>query len=71
MHDQAGRLVQHDQVGILVQDGERDGLRRGEGGNRSGLLQAVACPDADRFGRIADHVPVPQHRRFQHQGLDA
>ncbi len=44
MHDQAGRLVQHQQVRVLEQDRERHRLRLRAGGDRRGRLQRVGQP---------------------------
>ena len=52
MHDQPGGLVEHDQVGVLVEDGERDRLRLGRGGR--GRRQVEDC----RWRRAGPARPV-------------
>ena len=54
--DQAGRLVEHDQVAVLEQDGQRDVLRQGDRGDRGGDARCGRCcrggspPTASRIG---------------------
>ena len=58
MHHQARRLVEHQQVGIFVEDGKRNGLRQRYRGNRGRRRQAVERAGADGFGGGADGAAV-------------
>ena len=51
--DQPGRLVEHDQVGVLIQDGQRDRLRLRRGRRRRRQMQRVGGAGAHRLGGLA------------------
>ena len=71
MDDHAGRLVDDDQVGILVQNLQRDVLSDGAGVTDRRKAQNIGCAGADRGGRVAGHLPVLGHRAVEDQRLDA
>ena len=55
MHDETGRLVEHDQVGVLVKDGEGDRLRLGRGRRGRRQVEHVGGARPHRLGRFAEH----------------
>ena len=71
MHDEARGLVQHDQVGILEQDGQGNVLRLRRGGRRRRDVQAVERAGAHRFGRVLDQEAVAARLAGLDQCLDA
>ena len=58
MHHKAGGLVQHDQVGILVQNLQRDILGQGLDLCRRGQAQAVNLPFGNLGLAIGHRHPV-------------
>ena len=70
MHDKAGRLVEHDEIGVLVEDRQRDvlGLRHGRRGLRH--RESIGRAGLHGFGGIAHgHAPASCHP-VQDQVLD-
>ena len=60
MHGHAGRLVDHDQMGVLEQDGEGDVLRLGDGGDDCWQGDGIeAGQGLGRGGR--DGLAIPGH----------
>ncbi len=58
--DEAGGLVQHDEVAVFVQDGEGDGLGLGGGVDDVRRGEFVGAAGADRVGRLGDENAVPR-----------
>ena len=71
MHHQPGRLVEHDQVGVLIQDIERNALGCWTCGDQGRGLHGETGAGPYRLGRIVQGHVVAQHRPFLHEGLDA
>ena len=70
MDDEPRRLVEHDEVGILVEDGERDVLRLRGGGDGFRHCQGIGHAGLHGFGRVAHgHVTASCHP-VQDQVLD-
>ncbi len=71
MHDQPGRLVEHDQVIILEQyfEGNVFGLRRGR--DRRGQRDSKTLSGADGFGGFGELHIIPPDMAFLDEGLDA
>ncbi len=71
MHDQPGGLVQHDEMAVLEQDGEGDGLRLGDGADRVGRGDGIGGAGADRVGGLGEQRAVTRGVAGFDQGLDA
>lgn len=71
MHDQPCRLVQHDQVRILMQDGQRNILRLGQGRDGRRDIKRVKRAGANGLGGFPQGVTIPAGMAFDDQGLDA
>lgn len=70
MHDQPGRLVQHNEMRVLVQDGQGDRLSLRRGRFRRRDVQAVASARTHRLGRVGDRLAVPPRLPGLDQRLD-
>ena len=69
--DEAGRLVEHDQVGVLVQDHERYGLGQRDRWLHGRRLDREGVPGMDRVRRVAHRGAAQLDRSRLDQGLDA
>ena len=71
MDDQSSRFVEDDEVGVLVQDGQVNGLSGGCGGYEGGCGQGVTDAGPHKVGRVEVRVAVACGEAFVDQGLDA
>ena len=71
MHDQPGRLVDDDQMLVLVGDAERHGLGARLGGLGLGHLHLVALPGFDPAARLSYCRAGEPHLACADQRLDA
>ena len=68
MHHEAGRLVDHDDLAVLIYDVERDVLRlRHRLASGGGTLTLMRVARIDAIARIADRAPADRDRAFQNQ----
>ena len=70
VHGDARRLVDDDQVGVFVEDGERDVLRQGDGRRRWGDIETVG-PRLSFRRAVDDRNTVAGHPAFSDQRLNA
>ena len=71
VHHQPSGLVEHDQIGILVQDRERDALGSGRGGQGRWQVEDISGTWTDLFGRFLEHRAVAPDLPLFDQRLDA
>ena len=71
MHDQPSRLVEHDQVAVLIQYGKVDRLRLGLCRHRRGWIEPVDGAGPHRVGRLAHHMVAAPYPPLVDQRLDA
>jgi hypothetical protein len=71
MHHEAGRLVDHDQLGVLVDNGKLDGFGPGRGVRRRGHPQGDRGARVDAVSRIADRSAIDRDFAGQDQGFQA
>ena len=72
MHHQPSRLIEHQQVGILKQNFERDILLRGgAGGYRGGWGELIEGAGAHRFGGGGERGAIDGGKAGFNQGFDA
>ena len=65
MHDQPGRLVQHDQVGVFVKNGERIACAPGRRRQRERECQHIARAAPDRLGGLLQRDSVAACQPFR------
>jgi hypothetical protein len=70
VHDHPGRLVDDDEVGVLVEDVERQILRRGEGRGGLGHEHRDDRPGIDGCARAARSLAVDAHASLADEALE-
>lgn len=71
MHDQPRGFVQHDKVRILMQYGQGNILRLGQGRDGRRDFQRVKRAGANGLGGFAERLTIPAGMALDNQGLDA
>ena len=71
MHDQAGGLVEHNQVGVFVENGEGNGLGLRRSRRGRGQIEQVDPARAHGFGRLRDRPLITAQAGILDQSLDA
>ena len=71
MHDQAHRFVEHDQVRVLIQNGEGNRLRLRRGGDRRRDVEDIGRAEPGVLRRFGDGLAVALQAAFVYQGFDA
>ena len=69
MHNKTGRFVDHQQVGVLEHDGERDHLADGLGRHRLGHHDGQNFPFAHLTGAVRNHCRTDPHHASLNQPL--